>query len=80
MHKLTLLTGIYGKCSKISNTFIFLFLNKMLVCRAIIHKMLIRVANREDPDRSDLGLFCLSRPFLAGNHCSKFKNIYRTAI
>ena len=29
---------MYGKCSKISNTFLFLFLNKMLVLRAGIHK------------------------------------------
>ena len=59
----------YGKCSKISNTFLFLFLIKMLVFTACIHKMLVRVANREDPDQtvlkkqSDLGLPCLSRPF-----------------
>ena len=80
--------------------------------RAGIHKMLVRIANREDPDQtaseeavcsgsalfsrpfwqatsvqnfrtfsiirflqlfqkqSDLGLPCLSRPFLAGNKCS----------
>ena len=42
----------YGKCSKISNTFLFLFLTKMLVIRAGIHKMLIRIANREDPDQT----------------------------
>ena len=29
---------IYGKCSKISNTFLFLFSNKLLVVRAEIHK------------------------------------------
>ena len=45
----------YGKCSKISNT--FLFSNKMLVFRVTIHKMLVKIANREDPD---LGLRCLS--------------------
>ena len=32
----------------------------MLVIRARIHKMLVRMTNRED---SDLGLPCLSRPF-----------------
>ena len=42
----------YGKCSKISNTFLFLFSNKMLVFRAGIHKFLVRVANREDPDQT----------------------------
>ena len=41
---------IYGKCSKILNAFLFLFSNKMLVFRAGIHKMLVRIANREDPD------------------------------
>ena len=29
----------YGKCSKISHTFLFLFSNKMLVFRVAIHKM-----------------------------------------
>ena len=41
----------------------------MLVILADIHKMLVRIANREDPDQtalqkqSDLGLCCLSKPF-----------------
>ena len=49
MHKL-----IYSKCSKIMNTFLFLFSNKMLVIniRSRIHKMLVRTANREDPDQT----------------------------
>ena len=34
------------------NTFLFLFSNKMLVFRAGIHKMLVRIANREDPDQT----------------------------
>ena len=42
----------YGKCSKISNTFLFLFSNKMLLIRFEIHKMLVRIANREDPDQT----------------------------
>ena len=42
----------YGKCSKISNTFLFLFSNKMLIFRAGIHKMLVGIANREDPDQT----------------------------
>ena len=45
-------------------TFLFLFSNKMLVIRAGIHKMLVRLANREDYDQSDLGLHCSSRHFL----------------
>ena len=43
---------VYSKCSKISSTLLFLFLNKMLVIRAGIHKMLVRTANREDPDQT----------------------------
>ena len=52
----------YSKCTKISNTFHFLFSKKMWVIRAGIHKLLVIKANREDPDQteSDLGLpFCL---------------------
>ena len=30
----------------------FLFSNKMLVFKAEIHKMLVRIANREDPDQT----------------------------
>ena len=43
----------YGKCLKISNTFLFLFSNKMLVNRAGIHNMLARIANSEYPDQTD---------------------------
>ena len=38
--------------SKISNTFLFLFSNKMLVYSAEYHKMLVRIANREDTDQT----------------------------
>ena len=50
----------YGKCSKILNTFLFLFSNKMLVFRAGFQKMLARIANREDPEflRSSLIWVC----------------------
>ena len=41
-----------GKCSKISNTFLFLLSTKMLVIRAGIHKMLVSISNREDPDQT----------------------------
>ena len=57
---------VYSKCSKISNTFLFLFSVKILVFRAGIRKMLVRIAKREDPDQTalkkqpDLGLCCLS--------------------
>ena len=45
--------------SKILNTFLFLFSNNMLVILAGINKMLVRMANREDPDQTA----CLSRTF-----------------
>ena len=72
-----------GKFSKFSNTYLYLFSNKRLVIRAGIHKMLVTKANRETLIRlllqkqSDLALPCLVRLFVAGNYCSKFKNIYR---
>ena len=43
---------LYGKCSKILNTFLFLFTHKMLVITAGIHKMLVRIANWGDPDQT----------------------------
>ena len=57
---------LHGKCSKISNSFSLSILNEILIIRAGSHKMLARIANRGDPDQtaSDLGLPCLSRPFL----------------
>ena len=51
-HFLTTFYVLYGKCSKISNTFHFLFSTKMLVIRAGIYKMIVRIANREDPDQT----------------------------
>ena len=42
----------YGKCSKILNTFLFLFSNSMLVINAETHKMLVRKANREVPNQT----------------------------
>ena len=46
----------YGKhlnyIYKILNDFLVLLSNKMLVIRAGIHKMLVRIANREDPDQT----------------------------
>ena len=49
---------VHGKCSKISNTFLFLFFNKMLVVRAGIHKILDRIVNREDPDQTCVWVGC----------------------
>ena len=46
------------QCSKI-----FCSLIIALISRAQIHKMLVRIANREAPDQTaDLGLLCLFRP------------------
>ena len=50
--------------NKILNTFLIQFSNKMLVIKAEIHKMLVRIANREDPDQT---ASCLS-----DNYCSNF--------
>ena len=41
----------YSKFSKILNSFLLLFANKMLAIRARIHKMLVRIANKEDQIR-----------------------------
>ena len=43
---------IYGKCPKILNSLLFLFSNKMLLIRAGIHRMPVRIGNRENPDHS----------------------------
>ena len=42
----------FEHCSKISNAFLFLVSNKMLVSKVGIHKMNVRIANREDPDQT----------------------------
>ena len=42
----------YGKCSKISNTFLFLFTNKMFIIKGKILEMLVRIANKEDTDQT----------------------------
>ena len=43
-----LYSHFYCKCSKISNTFFFMFSNNMVDFRAGIYKMLVRIANREE--------------------------------
>ena len=42
----------YGKCSKFSDTILFLFSNNMLVFSTGIHKMDVRITNREEPDQT----------------------------
>ena len=49
----------YCKCSKISNTFTFLFSNQIFPIRVRIHKMLIRILNREDPGLIWISSGCL---------------------
>ena len=64
----------------------FLLTNKMLIIMTVIHKMLVKVANREDPDQtasseavwSGSALFVYD--FLPSIYCSKFQNIYRLKI
>ena len=51
----------YGKCSKILITSVFLFSNEMLVTRAGIHKMLVRIAQLVVLD-SGFCLFVALRP------------------
>ena len=71
-----LFTEIYSKCYKILNTFLFLFANKMLVFRIWIlniHKKLVRIANRKDPDQTApseavrSGSVLFVKAFMAGN-------------
>ena len=59
--------------------FFFLFSNNMLVFRAGIHKMLVRIANRKTLIRlllkkqPDSGLHCLSGPFSPANSIKNFR-------
>ena len=59
--------------------FYFSVSNKMLVIRAGIHKMLVGIANRETLIRlllqkqSDLGLYCLPRPFWQETSIQNFR-------
>ena len=51
---------------KFRNTFLFLFSNKMLVFRPGIHKMLVRIADRKDPDQTASSEAVLSESALFG--------------
>ena len=53
----------------------FLFSNKMSVFRTGIHKLLVRLANREDPDQtaSDLGLHWWSWSFWQATSDQNFR-------
>ena len=64
-------------CSKISNTFLFLFSNKLLIFMAGIHKMDVRIASSEDLDQTtssekicymyieDIQMFLLNMSFIS---------------
>ena len=49
---LTLKLNVYGKCSKISNTFFILVSNETMVIRAGNHKLLVKIAKRDEPDQT----------------------------
>ena len=51
LHRVTRLHA-YRKCSKILNTFLFLFSNEMLIIKAGIYEMFVSIANREYLDQS----------------------------
>ena len=43
---------VYSECSKITNIFLFLFSNEIIVIKAAFHKMFVRIANMEDTDQT----------------------------
>ena len=43
---------VYGKCSKHSNLLLFFFSSKMVVIRAGINKVLVKITKREDPGQT----------------------------
>ena len=42
----------YTLITKVSNTYLFFFSNKIVTIRAGMSKMLVRIANREDPGQT----------------------------
>ena len=58
---------------KFVKTLVFQFSTKVLVIRAASHKLLVRIANREDT----LSVL-FDKAFLLGIYCLKFWNIYRS--
>ena len=68
-HHLSKWLGKENKCSKILNTFLFLFSNKMFVFRGGLHKMLVRTAKREEVC---YGSAMFVYAFLKGKKFSKF--------
>ena len=56
--------------------FLILFSNKMMV----IHKMLVRRANRKDLSQSDLGLHCLSGSFWQATSVQNFRTFTEVVL
>ena len=75
--------SLYSKCYKVSNTFLFLFSNKMLVIRIGINKILVRIANRKEPDQASSseadwsGLHCL---LMLLRHAASVRNLRTSAV
>ena len=69
----------YGKYSKSLSTHLFPFLKKILFIKAVINKMLVRIANREDPDQTAsseaawYGSALLPRPFCQATSVRNFR-------
>ena len=77
----------YGKCSKISNTFLFLFSVKMLIFSAGINKILVRLSKTGKTlirlllqKQSDLGLHCLHRPYWQSASVRNFRTFIINTI
>ena len=80
MHALEGMKLVYGKCPKISNTFLILFSNETIVFCAGIYKNTGQNSNqgRPGPDcffqkQSDLGLPCLSGLFQQATSVQNFR-------
>ena len=66
------------KCSKLLNTFLFLFSNIMLFFKAESQKMLVKIANRKDPDQTASSeavcyVSALFRPFWQATSVQNFR-------
>ena len=74
LHQVSAIKYMYGKCSKISNTFHFLFSKKKYGLSKLTENACKN--NREDADQqSDLGFRCLSRPFWLAISVQNFRVI-----
>ena len=53
---------VMANVQKNHTLYLFLILNKMLIIRAGINIMLVRITNKKDPDQTAKGMRCLSMP------------------